>query len=294
MRDLGGLRGGGDTEATAINGQGDIVGWSTTTENTRHVVLWPRGGKIRDLGRPLGSEPSRSIGALMINDRRQIAGSAVTETQGPTGTVSTSYGFLWQNGKMRLLASPSRQTRVYDLNEKGQIVGSWRTSAGKWRAFLWQNGKLTDLGLLPDLPSIGISDAGTPFPGGPPDLEEATSINDRGQIVGYGMVLSGSDCPHGFLWQQGHLRDLGTLSGATGCTRPAAINNRGQVVGLSTNPDGIEHPFVWQNGKLSELPSLGGERGAAVAINARGQIVGSSTTRGTSQRAVLWSQTNSD
>ncbi len=50
---------------------------------------------------------------------------------------------------------------------RGQVVGYGDTPSGAQHAFLWQNGKMTDLGTLP---------------GG--SSSTAYGINDRGQIVG--------------------------------------------------------------------------------------------------------------
>ena len=87
------------------------------------------------------------------------------------------------------------------INNRGQITG-WLY--GPQRAFLWQNGKFTDLGTL----------------GG---ASLAYAINDRGQIVGDSST--GEDDDHAFLWEKGTMTDLGNVA-TDGLTW---INNRGQV-----------------------------------------------------------------
>jgi probable HAF family extracellular repeat protein len=52
-------------------------------------------------------------------------------------------------------------------------------------------------------------------------------INDRGQIIGITSVRH----QHAFLWANGKRRDLGTLGGLE--SEPVAINERGQIVGIS-------------------------------------------------------------
>jgi probable HAF family extracellular repeat protein len=71
--------------------------------------------------------------------------------------------------------------------------------------------------------------------------------------------------------------DLGTLGGPF--ASPAAINNRGQVVG-STGGDTTGHAFLWQKGMMTDLGTLGSDSSIALGINNRGQAVGGSGTPG--------------
>jgi probable HAF family extracellular repeat protein len=73
---------------------------------------------------------------------------------------------------------------------------------------------------------------------------------------------------HAFLWQNGKMRDLGTLPGESQ-SRAEDINNRGQVVCWSGGA------FLWQNGKMRDLGALSGvDESAALGINSLGQVVG--------------------
>jgi probable HAF family extracellular repeat protein len=203
------------------------------------------------------------------------------------------------------------------INERGQIVGSSTTMSGRTHAFLWQRGKMTDLGTL----GAGYSDSG------------AVAIDDRGEIVGDSFrptVTQTGQPGHAFLWQHGRMRDLGALPGyrdshavaveagtvvgesisASGWRQTvlwrggrivrvaglggtfssaAAVNGVGQVVGSSVPRGGsVVHAFVWQRGKAIDLGTLGGAESDAAAINQGGQVVGVANTGNGARHAVLW------
>jgi probable HAF family extracellular repeat protein len=87
--------------------------------------------------------------------------------------------------------------------------------------------------------------------------------------------------------------DLGTLGGTLSV--PSHINDRGQVVGMSTTADGHRHAFLWtQADGMIDLGTLGGLESAASAINEAGQVVGASNPPGVPQpggnpdHAFLW------
>jgi probable HAF family extracellular repeat protein len=144
------------------------------------------------------------------------------------------------------------------INDRGQVVGESTINSGENHAFIWENGRMRDLGL---------------FPG---DLFAAASdINNRGQVVGAGAA---DFSPHALLWENGRVIDLGgTFSQAF------AINNRGQIVGVTSGGAAL-----WQNGVLHNLASLSGGGSEAFDINDKGVIVGYSTTATGESHAVMW------
>jgi len=80
--------------------------------------------------------------------------------------------------------------------------------------------------------------------------------------------------------------DLGTLGGTYSVAN--AINERGQVVGISGTAAGRFHAFMWQDGVMTDLGTLGGPDSHASAINERGQVIGAAYNASAQEHAFLW------
>jgi probable HAF family extracellular repeat protein len=126
------------------------------------------------------------------------------------------------------------------------VVGASNLAGDQtFHPFLWDRGKLNDLGTLGGYTGV------------------AFMLNDAGETVGYADLppnpfgCSGLSCiHHGFLWKDGVMTDLGTLSDP--CSRALSINADGQIVGV-TSPCGGEFTrgSLWENGgPLVDLNSL--------------------------------------
>ena len=93
------------------------------------------------------------------------------------------------------------------------------------------------------------------------------------------------------LYSGGKITQLGSLVGPFGYSVPRAINDSGQVVGLSYLAPGGSNglgAFIYSGGKMTNLGNLGGSVAEARAINASGQVVGYSTTADGRTRAFLF------
>jgi probable HAF family extracellular repeat protein len=163
-------------QAFAINNWGQATGWSGSCTTILHGLLW-QNGKAINLG-TLGGPGSEGVD---INNWGQVAGSSDM----PDGTY---HAFRWQRGVMTDLGTlPSDVSSSGDgINNWGQVVGGSYDASGNNRAFIWQNGVMTDLNAL--IPADS-----------PLYLLEATgTINDRGQIAGYALVIATGEV-HAFL-----------------------------------------------------------------------------------------------
>jgi len=213
MTDLGTLPGLDSCFATAINNHCQIVGYcSNDNVGPSRAFIW-HDGIITDLGTLPGSSETA---ALDINDMGQVVGQSGSLAIG-------SHPVLWQDGTITDLA-PDRGGAAYAINNLGQIAGESNS-----HAVLWQAGVMTDLGTL----------GGT--------YSAATSINDRGQVVGLSDYSDDSFFHHAFIWQEGSMTDLGTLlsSPRERHSQASGINNRGQIVGGS-NPGAEDHAVLWE------------------------------------------------
>src|SRR6266481_1458440 len=157
------------------------------------------------------------------------------------------------------------------LNDRGQVAGTSYTSdvadpntgTPPVGVFLWENGKMKDLGNL----------------GGNNGLLGAYSIvharNNHGQVTGL-MVAPGDQSVRAFLWNGERLSDLGTLGGSS--SDGEGVNDAGEVAGVANLPgDQANHGFLWRNGVMTDLGTLDGDPcSAALSINSKGQVVGAS------------------
>jgi probable HAF family extracellular repeat protein len=217
MQDLGDLPGGSSASgALAVNNSGVAVGYSysSTSGNNPVAVLWAPGSPALEMGDLPGG--SFSSEAHAINDAGTVAGTGSSATGknafvwtpgggmvalpnlpggnwgqangineagwvvGYSLTTVPGSGFyhaaLWRDGQVIDLGGGSVHSFANDINNAGQAVGSQDNRAVLWTADLQ---RLDLAALVDDLPPAMV-------------LSNAMSVNDAGQITGWGVNAAGN------------------------------------------------------------------------------------------------------
>jgi probable HAF family extracellular repeat protein len=177
--------------ATAVSDRGHVVGISGDCDQSigrwsaKHAVLW-HGRSVKDLGNiagetwntPTAITPSGDIVVGFVNaigaspdaprfrawlwtERDDIACSKLP------GTNMCDLGTLDAGGT----------AQAWGVNSRGQVVGTSCPPSGNCKAFLWQNGSMTDL---------NSSKGDYPL-----NLENAMDISDTGLITGRARTTEG-------------------------------------------------------------------------------------------------------
>jgi probable HAF family extracellular repeat protein len=248
--------GGTQSRGMAINDHGVVAGWSNLPNGSRRAALWKDHRSIKNL-ETLGG-PSSTVPWIGLNNDGMVVGVSHTD-------------------------------RVDPLNE------DWACELGGFlpestnlicRGFVWQSDAMREL------PTLGGNHG------------FATGVNNRGQVVGWAeTAVHDSTCSESsaqvlqfraVLWEpkrgsKGKIKTRELSPFRDNSTSAAtAINDRGQVVGISGDCDqavgrfSALHAVLWEkNRKVREIPNLGGKTWhTPMDINERGDVVGFSNPPG--------------
>ncbi len=258
-------------------------------------------GILIDLGALPGNSGNNSSASFGLNDSGLVVGVSENGSIDPATGYPEYHAVVWRHGVLSDLGTfGGTVSQAFAVNSQGHVVGvaanavpdqyayglgpctTWFCSGTsvttQQRAFLWEGGRLQDLGTL------GGNDAAAYF------------VNERGQVAGISYTnttpnpTTGIPTQDPFLWDRGRMVDLGTLGGTVG--NAYWLNNRGQVAGQSNLAgDQVYHPFLWDRGVLTDLGTLGGDDASPYWLNDAGDVVGFSQTTGDqAQHAFLWHQ----
>ena len=165
MTDLGTL-GGSSSAGYGINNAGEVTGYASLSGNSPNHAFLYSGGAMTDLG-TLGGSFSAGYG---INNASQVTGISYL-----TGDA-TAHAFINTGGVMTDLGALGGDfSQGNGINSLGQVTGIFDALGNTTNhAFVDTGGVMYDLNNLLDASSAGWV------------LHDAQSINDSGQITGYG------------------------------------------------------------------------------------------------------------
>jgi probable HAF family extracellular repeat protein len=254
--------GGTNSRGNSINNRGWIAGFSNLSPTVRHAALW-RGDTVTDLGTLGAFERNSAVTWSVKNNNGLIVGISQTDTPMPLGENWSCSAF---------------------------IAGTSYTCLG----FVWENGVMRPL---------------NPLPGG--NNSFATGANNRGEIVGWAENgVRDPTCvannqvlqfrPTAWDARTLTIRELPTLPGDSSGAL-TAINNKGQIVGISGDCDQAigrrtaRHAVLWDRNRIIDLGNLGADFwNTPTSINDRGDIVGFAGTpddpEGNIFQAFIWTK----
>lgn len=282
---------------------GELTKFVNNTGQTSIFRYTPSGGMV-DIGKPSSGTVNWVVD---MNESGMILVNNID--------VSTqAYVYSDQNGWQGLGTLGGFSTTPNDINDLGQVVGSSLDSDIHRRAFLWENGVMTDLGTLGGTSSVAYYTSNTgvivgsstmpdgstcafryssasgmePLPTLPNTTEwTATWASGSGMIAGW--YMDGQE-HHSFCYSDAEgLVDLGTNSGVTGWTEPVAMNDAGEILLLRLDMDTYQtSAMLYSPGRgaydLNDVlaTDLGWRIDSAAGLNASGQIVVSGYIAGAS------------
>lgn len=224
VADLGALPGGSTAEAHGINNAGEVVGYAYAPPGyTGHAFVY-RNGVVSSLGMLPGAEQSA---AFDITD----SGMAVGWSQQPGETNAVQFS----GGGVSRLTPIESQAR--SVNNFGVAAGYAIGTDGRFRAAIFRNGSVIDLGFM--------------------NMDTwATGINDSEDVTFYTLEWAAGRQRSFMVTSWGSQTDLGTLPGYVS-TQANAINNYGMIVGaVGKRIFEFERAFVYGDCRMEDLTDM--------------------------------------
>jgi len=265
-----GLPGQGDGYASAINNEGQIVGYFQDFVNPTVGLLWD--AATPDDSVNLSTDPGVNVIPEDINDAGVVVGGF--------GLPAQSRAFVWTSATGLVdygLEDPtmdSQQARWASINASGKLVGNWNQHSSNIHATVGQVGTAAVL---------SMGDMSEEFP------TAAVAVNGSGVAVGVGLATAAPDLVPVIFADDGTFTEIAgaTLDQGNGCA--AAINDGGVIVGsagigtASGCAPGMK-AWVVRDGTVYDLFDVVDDPGVftsfqiARAINASGVIIGTGRT----------------
>ena len=265
--------------------------------------------KLIDLGTfggPRSYQSANFQGSRILNNAGVVSSYADTTAADPfapnfcfdPGDCLVAHAYRWHDGVLHDLGvlAEGYSSLVASINDLGWGIGAAQTgvfdsAAGQPQSvtILWKDRKMVVLGTLPggsESFGISVNNAG-----------QAVGISNNGIPDPYALIPLGSQS-RTFLWEHGHMFDIGTLGGPDALPGGACANQRPDMIvgnsytsfmpNASTGVPTLD-PFLWDNGTMIDLGNLGGTSSAAQCLNSRGEVIGTSNLPGDQIfHAYLW------
>ncbi|TQM78453.1 putative HAF family extracellular repeat protein [Saccharothrix saharensis] len=295
ITELPGLPGYPTHRTIAVNDLGQVIG-ATSGNGAPHTVHWSPGGAATDLG--LGTPSGlNEVGQVLIQQAVSGAGPYVQRPR------------IWQAGKVTDISPGGGWVIASAINNDGVVPMTYSTSSSGYhqeRAVVWRDGKHTALPLTgPHLWLSAVNEAGVVAGNKLPMFSgdayafrcvTTTSCEPLATVPGSGMysveaineagVVVGNQGTQALRWEGSGVTVLSASGGVA--DGPQAINERGDVVGWTTEFTGVRKATLWPaGGKAVDLGVPGPSE--AVAVNERGDVIGwTSADNPDAPRAFLW------
>lgn len=241
-----------DTVAQMVNRSGSSAGYLYDQSGATPVRAFAatRDGAVAPIAVPSAFEST----ADAINDRGAIAGTFFLGPQ--YNSARRLYRYTPQTGCVDLGVLGGPRGGVADMNNRGDIVGTWLDSDQNARVFMFTDADGWR----------ALSEPSNVAQSAPVD------INERGEVVGN--LWRYQDGYRAWYWFNGVQTDLGDIGGNE--TRVYYISNRGVAVGQAQAADGTWHAFRWTLAEgMTPMPEFPGvTESKAVWITDSGLIGG--------------------
>lgn len=236
-----------------INNRGQVLVASITfTPKFSNTMYLADGNSLVDLG---AAWDLLGTGSPVLNEAGQVAGTRLVGDGNPVYGTNVRSAFFWSGGQLHDIGLGGSESWATDLNSLGQVTGRALTAAGATHAYVWSNGRVTDLN--------------------PPGAASSSAVdqNDLGEVVG--TVTAADSTTRIFSWigtrgtaldSPGEFGETDRVSGSI------EVNNRGQVVvngtvAPSPGAPAVLQPVVLSRGRRIPLGGVDGAESRMVAVS---------------------------